>query len=281
MGATTTRLGLPYPFTSDANNVPASMQALAMRIDAIIPLGGIGVLASRPTVGNAGFTYFATDVANLAGTLGVYYEDNGTAWIPLNPAIAIGATPTNSAVGDSATQGVSTLAARADHKHGRETFAGSGSNWGTSTNPARSDHYHQLDGGRAYATNPGSISTSGAAAVATNATDWTFGAMTQGSGGLIVATPGVYLVSVQGNATGTSANDWLEAHIMLNGSAFRTGQRANDPNGAELTATCVDLLNITTIPTTINLGLLCNDSSMMTSPGTGASCWVSAYEQMA
>lgn len=42
---------------------------------------GTGTFANRPTVGNAGRTYFATDI----GDTGVLYLDNGTKWLAVTP----------------------------------------------------------------------------------------------------------------------------------------------------------------------------------------------------
>lgn len=111
MGSTTSRLALPYPVASDPDNVPSDIQALATRIDGIVGAESYGPLSSRPAAGNEGFKYFATDQTGAAGSTGVLYYDNGTAWVTVNPNIP---------------------------------FAGSGGLFGTSGDMARSDHTHTV-----------------------------------------------------------------------------------------------------------------------------------------
>lgn len=81
MGATTTKLALPYPTPSDPNNVPADIQRLANAVDAIAASRAEGTAAARPAAGVSGRIYTATD------TSAVFY-DTGTAWIQLNISTA-------------------------------------------------------------------------------------------------------------------------------------------------------------------------------------------------
>jgi hypothetical protein len=109
MPLTTTRLALPYPVSSDPDNVPGDMANLANRLDAILGIDGYGTLAARPAAGNEGFTYFATDQTGAGGTTGVLYYDNGSSWVTLNPYYAWGGT--------GGLWGVATSMARSDHTH--------------------------------------------------------------------------------------------------------------------------------------------------------------------
>lgn len=109
MGSTTSRLALPYPAASDPNNVPSDMGNLATRLDGILGLEGYGLLSARPAAGNEGFKYFATDQTGAGGTTGVWFFDNGTTWVAINPNIPFG--------GSGGLWGVATSVARSDHTH--------------------------------------------------------------------------------------------------------------------------------------------------------------------
>lgn len=77
MPATTTRLALPYPLGTDANNVPADMQKLANAIDGVATVFVQNTFANRPAAAVQGRIFAATDTSNV-------YYDTGTAWIQLN-----------------------------------------------------------------------------------------------------------------------------------------------------------------------------------------------------
>jgi hypothetical protein len=109
MGLFTSRLAIPYPVTSDSNNVPTDMAALANRVDAIIGAENFGLLAARPAAGHAGFKYFATDQTGTGGTTGVWYFDTGTVWLAINPNLPFGGT--------GGLWGVASSIGRSDHVH--------------------------------------------------------------------------------------------------------------------------------------------------------------------
>jgi hypothetical protein len=111
MGTTTARLALPYPYESDPDNVPLSLQNLCGRLDTILGIDGYGTLADRPSPGNEGFTYFASDQTGAGGTEGLLFYDNGSGWIAINPYVA---------------------------------FAGTGGQWGVAATVAHSDHTHSV-----------------------------------------------------------------------------------------------------------------------------------------
>ena len=280
MPSTTPRLSLPYALETDTVDPPRDFKALADQVDTVIGPENFGLLAARPSAGNEGFKYFATDAQNTLGGSGVWYMDNGSSWIAINPFVPVGGAPSSSVPGNSPSNGVSTVPAASDHVHGRENWAGTGTPYGTSASPARSDHTHLCDAGRAYAENPGSLTAGSIVTIATNFQDFVEGSMTVSSGALVVATPAYYLVTVQGNGTGGAVGDYLEAHIMKNGTSVRTGTRDHNVSGStELCVQAFDFFYCAT-GTTLNLGLACSNSSMSTAPGTGASCWVSAYQML-
>lgn len=78
MGATTSRLAIPYPSASDTPNIPGDMQSLAARLDSIVM--PFSVVSSLPAAGNQGFVYFLS-------TTNVLYFDNGTTLEPLNAPV--------------------------------------------------------------------------------------------------------------------------------------------------------------------------------------------------
>lgn len=79
MGLTTSRLALPYPVSTDPNNVPSDMLALGARLDLIGASYAAGVASARPAAGTQGRFYLATDTK-------VVSFDTGTAWVDMNPA---------------------------------------------------------------------------------------------------------------------------------------------------------------------------------------------------
>jgi len=74
MGLTTPRYALRYPVSSDADNVPADMLALATDLDNKMGGFSTGTLASRPAAGVTGRRYRATDT-------GYTYLDIGASWV--------------------------------------------------------------------------------------------------------------------------------------------------------------------------------------------------------
>lgn len=74
----TTEWSLPYPLSTDPNNVPSDMQALATALDGLIFGGASGTLANRPAAGKARRVYYATDT-------GLLYYDTGSAWVYFSP----------------------------------------------------------------------------------------------------------------------------------------------------------------------------------------------------
>ncbi len=78
MADATTRLGLPYPEGNDTPDVPADVQALTSRLDAVTLSREQGPLASRGPAGTAGRVYWATDAPESP----MSYDD-GVAWRPV------------------------------------------------------------------------------------------------------------------------------------------------------------------------------------------------------
>jgi hypothetical protein len=76
MGSTS-RLGLPYPEPSAANDVPKDIKALADAVAPIIAADYQGTLSARPAAGVRGRYYNATDDS--------LFRDNGTAWVRITP----------------------------------------------------------------------------------------------------------------------------------------------------------------------------------------------------
>jgi hypothetical protein len=77
MPGSTSRLALPYPNPSDANNVPSDIQALAIKLDGIGVVYAEDTEAARPAFGTPGRFYICTDSGKL-------FVDNGTAWSQVN-----------------------------------------------------------------------------------------------------------------------------------------------------------------------------------------------------
>jgi hypothetical protein len=71
---TTTRVGIPYPEGTDANDVPSFMAAMAAQIDSLMAIDKQGNVASRPTAATApGWMW--TDTGS-----GVTSRSDGTTW---------------------------------------------------------------------------------------------------------------------------------------------------------------------------------------------------------
>jgi hypothetical protein len=119
MSATTSRLSLPYPQSTDAPNGPAQIEALANALDAVVPGWYSGTAANRSTVVSSpklGNHYWETDTGKLD-----YY--NGTTWIQLG--VVNTSAGTIAGVGASNAAGSSGLAADAAHVHaGLGSFQG-------------------------------------------------------------------------------------------------------------------------------------------------------------
>lgn len=93
-----------------------------------------------------------TIIYTKTGSSGLYYKTGaGGAEIQLGATTVVYGSPSASAVGDTASDGISASVSRTDHKHARESFGapsalsygGSSSN-GTALTISRSDHIHQL-----------------------------------------------------------------------------------------------------------------------------------------
>jgi microcystin-dependent protein len=113
------------------------------RLEALVALFTADAFSARPAAGasNARGFFLATDT-------NVLYYSNGTAWFSVNSfSSPIAITP-----GDSNTDGTSTFAARADHKHSLPAWGAVGDIEATSTTAsagtdvlfARSDHRHTI-----------------------------------------------------------------------------------------------------------------------------------------
>lgn len=81
----TAEWALPYPTSTDPNNVPSDIQGLATQLDGLILGGASGTLAARPAAGKARRIYFATDN-------GLLYYDTGSAWVAYSAASAVATT---------------------------------------------------------------------------------------------------------------------------------------------------------------------------------------------
>lgn len=77
MGASSARLGLPYPVGSDTDNPPADFARLATALDSVAVVFAEGPAAARPPFGVDGRIYSATDS-------GAIYYDYGSGWTQLN-----------------------------------------------------------------------------------------------------------------------------------------------------------------------------------------------------
>lgn len=198
MPSSTSRLSLPYPLGSDAPNVPSDIENLANALDSIVIKWTYGTLSVRPAAGHAGTVYVATDQVGADGNDGLWCYDNGTSWIEINPpgADILASSVTNSAEGDSAVVGTSTMVARQDHVHGREGWPGSGGNYGTATTPARSDHAHSVP--------LSELTQSGASSG--QVVEWNGSAWVPGAGA--------------SGAPGTTVEDYITAGISVTSSAF-------------------------------------------------------------
>jgi hypothetical protein len=85
MGSTS-RLNLPYPESSAANDVPKDIKALADALAPILAADYQGLLSARPAAGVRGRYYWATDDS--------LFRDNGSAWVRVTPGTWKTWTPT-------------------------------------------------------------------------------------------------------------------------------------------------------------------------------------------
>jgi len=144
--STTTRLGV-YTWSAGTDEFTRDQMTdshTALENRAAIFLQG--TFAARPAAGasNARGFYLATDQ-------GILYYSDGSAWSPVNSF----ATPVAIVPGDVNTAGSSSLAARADHKHGLPEWGvvgevvqiGTTAAAGTTAKFARIDHRHTLASG--------------------------------------------------------------------------------------------------------------------------------------
>lgn len=140
------RVGLPRWSAGTDPLTRAQIDGAFASIDNLMAIDLQDVLANRPAFGVRGRYFWASDTNAL-------YRDTGTAWAgPLNSApLSLSSTAaTVQAVGDVATVGTATDAARGDHKHGlpgfgpttaTTTFGMAVAN-GTAVTVARADHSH-------------------------------------------------------------------------------------------------------------------------------------------
>ena len=142
----TTRLGV-YRWSSNNDEFTrAQMDTSHESLEDLVALFTSGTFALRPAAAasNARGFYLATDT-------NVLYYSNGTAWFSVNSF----ASPIAMAPGDSITDGTSTFAARADHKHSLPAFGVVGDIEATDTTAsagtdvlfARADHRHTIGAG--------------------------------------------------------------------------------------------------------------------------------------
>jgi len=116
----TAKYGIPVPISTDPNNIPGDVLALANAFEALIAVAIQGVLANRPAPGKFGRIYAATDIGTL-------FFDTGSAWASLGSINLLSANITVSLPGDAVAAGGTGTAADAAHRHGRETSVLDGS----------------------------------------------------------------------------------------------------------------------------------------------------------
>lgn len=105
-----------------------------------------GSTGNRPVAANPGRYFWATDTFRL-------WYDDGSAWTEVSP-VGGGGTPTAGSVGVAGGEGVSRIAARADHQHAllvpnadpAPSSYGGAAGQGVSPTVARADHAHALTG---------------------------------------------------------------------------------------------------------------------------------------
>lgn len=142
----TTRLGV-YKWSSGNDEFTRDqMTDSHQALEDLVALFTSGTFSARPVAAasNARGFYLATDT-------NVLYYSNGTAWFSVNSF----ASPSGIVPGDSNTDGTSTFAARADHKHSLPAWGGTGSveatglasDGGGDALFARIDHVHAIGAG--------------------------------------------------------------------------------------------------------------------------------------
>lgn len=146
----TTRLGIYRWSSNDDEFTRAQMDTSHQQLEDLVALFTSGTFALRPAAAasNARGFYLATDT-------NVLYYSNGTAWFSVNSF----ASPVAIVPGDSITDGGSTFAARADHKHSLPAFGLVGdieatnatASAGTDVLFARADHRHTIGAGSVVA----------------------------------------------------------------------------------------------------------------------------------
>ena len=142
----TTRLGVYRWSSNDDEFTRAQMDTSHESLEDLVARFTSGTFAARPAAAasNARGFYLATDT-------NVLYYSNGTAWYSVNSF----ASPVAIVPGDSITDGTSTFAARADHKHSLPAFGvvgdieaiGTLASAGTDVLFARADHCHTIGAG--------------------------------------------------------------------------------------------------------------------------------------
>lgn len=227
-----------------------------------------GLLSARPSASSAGNNaiYFATDNQLL-------YVSNGTAWSQAS-GFGVGAS-TTVAIAGSASDGTSTLYARADHTHAgpgfgsitAQTSFGASSGNGSATTPARSDHTHGTP--THDATAHASIKISDLAApttsVAFNAQKIT------GLADPTSAQDAATKAYVDGVATGLNIHDAVlvatTANLTATYTAGSTGADGGTGVGATLTITATGALVIDGVTVALNDRVLVKNQTTQTQNG--------------
>lgn len=142
----TTRLDIYRWSSNDDEFTRNQMDVSHQRLESLVALFTSDTFANRPAAAssNARGFFLATDT-------NVLYYSNGSAWFSVNSF----ASPVAMLPGDSITDGTSTFAARADHKHSLPAFGVAGDIEATSTTAsagtdvlfARADHRHVIGAG--------------------------------------------------------------------------------------------------------------------------------------
>jgi len=142
----TTRLGVYRWSSNDDSFTRSQMTDSHQNLEDLVALFTSGLFSARPAAAasNARGFYLATDT-------NVLFYSNGTAWFSVNSF----ASPVAIVPGDIVTDGTSTFAARADHKHSLPAWGvvgnlqpvGTTTSQGSNDTFARIDHRHILDGG--------------------------------------------------------------------------------------------------------------------------------------
>lgn len=227
-----------------------------------------GLLSARPTASTAGNNaiYFATDNQLL-------YVSNGSAWSQAS-GFGVGAS-TTVAIAGSASDGTSTLYARADHTHAgpgfgsitAQTSFGASSGNGSATTPARSDHTHGTPAHDASAHS--AIKISDLASPSANVA-WG-GYKITGLGDPTSAQDAATKAYVDGVATGLNIHDAVvvatTANLTATYAAGSTGADGGTGVGATLTITATGAFVVDGVTTALNDRILVKNQTTQTQNG--------------